>query len=405
MISSMGRGESVTQLLGLLDGSGPSHMIDGDIPDASTGSLRPDGLARALDGLLHQATGAPEQPAWWCTLRSSPDLPDPTDAEWSQFSRRVLAAAEIAPTGDREACRWAALRAQPRTVHIMAILIRQDSQPIPRTHGMYQAVWRESQRIGTEYASRYPDAPVTIRPAADLTFSAPSTVVITRRPSGSVAAYGGDSLADTLLDRAGFPNTADVYGSWRLLPAGMPHHDQAAIASHAAEMLRAARYQVTLDEDLRAAGTTAHTGAHSLYQAGTEVLHLTDQIRAADNGTALEDALDLLLHPEHGALERVREALETASEQITDLDPETYGLADRFGFAADFVTAAQSELLDYATEVQGLGTKPAQTPNSSSSASPSAAKQTTTGITAPAAKGSTAPPAGGPPRSTSPRQR
>jgi hypothetical protein len=41
----------------------------------------------------------------------------------------------------------------------------------------------------------------------------------------------------------------------------------------------------------------------------------------------------------------VREALEAAGEQITDLDDEAYQLADRFGFASEFLTAAQDELL------------------------------------------------------------
>ncbi|MGW3749859.1 hypothetical protein ACWD7C_12945 [Streptomyces sp. NPDC005134] len=88
-----------------------------------------------------------------------------------------------------------------------------------------------------------------------------------------------------------------------------------------------------------------------LYTTGAEVLLMTDQIRAAENGADLAQAVDHLLHPEHGVLERVREALETVGEQISDIDDEAYALADRFGFAAEFVSAAQSELIGAGREL------------------------------------------------------
>jgi hypothetical protein len=166
----------------------------------------------------------------------------------------------------------------------------------------------------------------------------PITVTIAVEPNGSVVARGGDDLAKSLLDHAGFGNSSDWHGPRHRLPTSMDREAQAVIASDAARMLRAARYTVDLDPAL----DTAPADPHSL---GGQLLAITDRIRGAESGAELADALAPLLHAEHGVLERVREALEAAGEQITDLDDEAYQLADRFGFASEFLTAAQDELL------------------------------------------------------------
>lgn len=177
----------------------------------------------------------------------------------------------------------------------------------------------------------------------------PITVTITAEPSGSVVARGGDSLAVCLLDHAGFPYINDWHGPRHRLPASMPPEAQAAIASHAADMLRAARYTVHLDPALDTARSATATGPQSL---GDHLLHLIDQVRGAQSGAELSEAVGQLLHPEYGVLERVREALEAVGEQITDLDDEAYQLADRFAIAVEFVTAAESELVGVGHELQ-----------------------------------------------------
>ncbi|WP_369392816.1 hypothetical protein AB5J72_38485 [Streptomyces sp. CG1] len=187
---------------------------------------------------------------------------------------------------------------------------------------------------------------------------APS-ITITAEPSGSVSAKGAsDDLSATLLRHAGFQQIEDWYGRRHRLPTTTPAADRAAIATHAAEMLRAARYGVDLDPSLDTARMTAPANPLRPYTAGAELLRLTDQIRAAEDGADLRQAVDHLLHPEHGALERVREALEAAGEQINDLDDEAYQLADRFGFAAEFVSSAQSELVDSEVELRRVGNAP-----------------------------------------------
>ncbi|QNE79322.1 hypothetical protein F0344_19910 [Streptomyces finlayi] len=187
---------------------------------------------------------------------------------------------------------------------------------------------------------------------------APS-ITITAEPSGSVSAKGAsDDLSATLLKHAGFQQIEDWYGRRHRLPTTTPASDRAAIATHAAEMLRAARYGVDLDPSLDTARTATPANPLGPYTAGAELLRLTDQIRSAENGEDLRRAVDHLLHPEHGALERVREALEAAGEQITDLDDESYRLADRFDVAAEFVSAARSELSGSEAELFRVGPAP-----------------------------------------------
>ncbi|MFF7385055.1 hypothetical protein [Streptomyces griseoluteus] len=180
-------------------------------------------------------------------------------------------------------------------------------------------------------------------------------ITITSEFSGSVVAKGAtDDLSAQLLKHAGFQQIDDWYGRRHRLPTTTPLDDKVAIANHAAEMLRAARYHVVLPLSLdeRMSPPTHPLGP---YAAGAELLRITDQIRTAETGAALQRAVDHLLHHEHGALERVREALEAAAEQVSDLDDEEHALSDRFGFAADFLSSAQSELINSEAELRRVG--------------------------------------------------
>ncbi|MFE6101314.1 hypothetical protein ACFVQ4_15250 [Streptomyces laurentii] len=245
---------------------------------------------------------------------------------------------------------------------------------------------------------------------------APS-IIISSEFSGSVVAKGAnDDLSAMILKHAGFRQIDDWHGRRHRLPTTMPLADQVAIAGHAAEMLRAARYGVDLAPSLEAARMSNPARPLESYTVGAALLRLTDEIRAAENGEDLQRALDQLLHPEYGSLERVREALEAAGEHINDLDDEAYGLADRFGFAADFVVSAQSELVDCEDEVLRVGgpaRSGAEVPARSSapSTSRSAALAVALATSPAAAKASpgtsTPPPATPPPAAgrTSPRSR
>ncbi|MFJ3283053.1 hypothetical protein [Streptomyces halstedii] len=183
------------------------------------------------------------------------------------------------------------------------------------------------------------------------------SITVTSEFSGSVVAKGAtDDLSAQLLRHAGFQQIDDWRGRRHCLPTITPLAGKVAIATHAAEMLRAARYDVTLPPSLDTARMSPAVRALGPYAAGAELLKVMDQIRAAEDEASLQQAVHHLLHPEHGALERVREALDAAGEQINDVDDDAYGLADRFGFTSDFVSSAQAELVDSEAELCRLGT-------------------------------------------------
>lgn len=234
-------------------------------------------------------------------------------------------------------------------MHVVATLAREDGS----LHNTYRDAFHlqtECHRIASELGHLPPTPRPTPR-AQENHVPAPY-ITISAEPSGSVSAKGAsDDLSAMLLKHAGFQQIADWYGRRHRLATTTPQAERVAIASHAAERLRAARYSVDLDPDLDTSRSTSPANPLGPYTAGAEVLRLTDQIRAAENGAGLAQAVDHLLHPEHGILERLREALETVGEQITDLDDEAYALADRFGFAAEFVSAAQSEIVGAGLEL------------------------------------------------------
>ncbi|MFE2639371.1 hypothetical protein ACFXKF_32205 [Streptomyces scopuliridis] len=353
MIAHLQRASNTAGLLTYLYGAGERgnhtspRLIAGDGHGAPIELLaEPDSLpylAHALDAPVERlGARAPERPVWICSVRSDSRRPDLTDSQWAAVARRLVAVTGIAPDRDPDACRWIALRNQPRQVHVVATLAREDGT----LHNAYRDAFRlqtECHRLASELG-HLPTTPHPILRTQETHVPAPS-ITITAEPSGSVTAKGAShDLSATLLKHAGFQQIEDWYGRRHRLPTTAPAADRAAIATHAAEMLRVARYGVDLAPSLDTARIATPANPLGPYTAGAELLRLTDQIRSAENGAGLRRAVDHLLHPEHGALERVREALEAAGEQITDLDDEAYQLADRFDVAAEFVSAARSEL-------------------------------------------------------------
>ncbi|MFC7217616.1 hypothetical protein ACFQLX_05420 [Streptomyces polyrhachis] len=76
-------------------------------------------------------------------------------------------------------------------------------------------------------------------------------ITIAADPLGGVCAEGArDVLSAGLLRHAGFEQIEDRYGlRWRL-HSTTPERHRAAMSTHAAQMLRAARYEVALDSAL-----------------------------------------------------------------------------------------------------------------------------------------------------------
>ncbi|MFU2337577.1 hypothetical protein ACWHAO_04210 [Streptomyces albidoflavus] len=124
-------------------------------------------------------------------------------------------------------------------------------------------------------------------------------ITFTAEPSGSVVAKGAtDDLSASLLKHAGFRQIQDWHGLRHRLPTTTPLADKVAIATHAAEMLRAARYSVELPPALDAAPVSIPADPFGPYTAGAAVAQITDRIGAAEDGAEFRRAVDHLLHPE-----------------------------------------------------------------------------------------------------------
>ncbi|MFE4357868.1 MULTISPECIES: hypothetical protein [Streptomycetaceae] len=290
---------------------------------------------------LRIGSRAPELPVWMCSVRSDPRQPDLSDAQWADVARRLVTATGLAPVDDRNGCRWAAIRNGDRSVHVVATVVREDGY----IHGTYRDPFH-IQAECTRIAAELGHLTRTVTTSKDHRMPA---ITIGAGPSGSVVATGtSDDLSATLLRHAGFKQIDDWHGRRHRLPTTTPNHEAAACATHAAEMLRAARYKVDLDPRL---------DVQPLATAGQQILDLSDELRGSTDFAELAGVLDRLLDPDDGMLVRLQEALETASEQITDLDPDQVELSDRFGSSSDQLVEVQAELDGAVDEVRRAGSR------------------------------------------------
>jgi hypothetical protein len=290
MIATIGRGKTALSALTYLydqaaqETGEPLRLIDGDCHGTPIWPNDKAALAAAVQVTdTGKGTWPPvERPIMLCTISSDPDLPPPTDDEWAESSRRLLSAANLLSEGDRQGCRWVALRPAEHRVHIVASLVHDDGRPARSLRNLSTVILREYQSILAEYSRQYYDDPAAEGPTAH----GPA-------PTGQL------SLDDQLLD-------------------------------------------------------------------------LTDRIRAARTGSELRRCVAQLVDPDQGVLERVREALEAAGEQVTDLDEDAHQLGDRFAVASEFVTAAEGELTGAIQEVARIRS-PDPTPAPDQSATRNAA--------------------------------
>ncbi|MFJ4697368.1 relaxase/mobilization nuclease domain-containing protein [Streptomyces sp. NPDC088768] len=113
-----------------------------------------DQLAAQLDQPVRMlGDAAPAHTVWHCPVRAAPEDPVLTDEQWGEIARRIVAAAGIAPQGDKEACRWVAVRHAEDHIHIAATLVRQDGRRPARDHDK-RAVQREARKIEADYGLR-----------------------------------------------------------------------------------------------------------------------------------------------------------------------------------------------------------------------------------------------------------
>ena len=67
-----------------------------------------------------------KDPVWHCPLRTAPGDRRLSDEEWGEVARDLMDRTGIAPRGDDGACRWVAVRHDEDSVHVVAVLARQD---------------------------------------------------------------------------------------------------------------------------------------------------------------------------------------------------------------------------------------------------------------------------------------
>jgi hypothetical protein len=112
-----------------------------------------------LQHLLDQPVNAlpagkrPEKHVWHLSVRAAPEDPILSDEDWAAIARRMIAATGIAPDGDEQACRWAAVRHADDHIHIIATLVRDDGRR-PRLHNEARRAQTECRRIEADYGLR-----------------------------------------------------------------------------------------------------------------------------------------------------------------------------------------------------------------------------------------------------------
>ncbi|MCP3758371.1 relaxase/mobilization nuclease domain-containing protein [Streptomyces sp. TBY4] len=165
MIAKIGRpGANTRGVLHYLYGPGRAnehtdpHLVasfDGFAPDPGrdeTATLAQ--LTAVLDLRVVQAGNrAPDKHVWHCSVRAAPEDRTLSDDEWATIARRVLNATGIAPAGDPDACRWAAVRHAEDHIHIVATKVRGDLTP-PRNWNDYLRADQELAVIEKEYGLR-----------------------------------------------------------------------------------------------------------------------------------------------------------------------------------------------------------------------------------------------------------
>jgi len=82
------------------------------------------GLVAELEALARYAERGERNPVWHCPLRTAPTDRVLTDGEWAEVD--LMHRTGIAPRGDDGGCRWVAVRHDEVSIHVVAVLARQD---------------------------------------------------------------------------------------------------------------------------------------------------------------------------------------------------------------------------------------------------------------------------------------
>lgn len=159
------RGSETIGLIKYLYGPGTDevhidpHLVAAFDPLTPDPGRDPKATFEQLEHLLDQPVNAlaaskrPEKHVWHLSVRAAPEDPILSDEDWAAIARRMVAATGIAPDGDEQACRWAAVRHADDHIHIIATLVRDDGRR-PRRHNEARRAQAECRRIEVDYGLR-----------------------------------------------------------------------------------------------------------------------------------------------------------------------------------------------------------------------------------------------------------
>ncbi|GGT80579.1 relaxase/mobilization nuclease domain-containing protein [Streptomyces coeruleorubidus] len=159
------RGSRTIGLINYLYGPGTHeehidpHLVAAFDPLTPDPGRDPKATNEQLQRLLDQPVNAlptsrrPKNHVWHLSVRAAPEDPVLSDEDWAAIARRMVAATGIAPDGDDQACRWAAVRHADDHIHIIATLVRDDGRR-PRLHNEARRAQAECRRIEADYNLR-----------------------------------------------------------------------------------------------------------------------------------------------------------------------------------------------------------------------------------------------------------
>jgi len=136
-------------------------------PRASRAGAAPGGGGVGVLPRAVAATRDGAAPVWHCALRAAPGDRLLNDTEWGQIAKDLLDRVGIAPAGDDGGCRWAAVRHDDDSIHVVAVLARQDGRrfhlyrDFPKVRAACQAAERSYGLAPTGPA----DGTAAVRPA------------------------------------------------------------------------------------------------------------------------------------------------------------------------------------------------------------------------------------------------
>jgi len=109
------------------------------------------GLVAELEAPARYAERGEKNPVWHCPLRTAPGDRVLTDGEWAEVATDLMHRTGIASRGDGGGCRWVAVRHDEVSVHVVAVLARQDgarAHPANDWHQVLAACLAAEARYG-----------------------------------------------------------------------------------------------------------------------------------------------------------------------------------------------------------------------------------------------------------------